>query len=129
MITGKNESEILTKDTSYECKCEFDGIICNSDQKWNNNRCRCECRKHICEKEYIWNPATCSCENGKYLASITDDSVSTYDEIIEETKTVPTNFNEKKVACKIQNFYILLAFLLITIELLISVSIYLFTVI
>ena len=39
---------------------------------------------HVCEKDYIWNPATCSSENWKY------------DEIIEETKTVPTNFNEKK---------------------------------
>ena len=51
-------------------------------------------------KDYIWNPATCSCENGKYLASITDDSVITWDKIIEETKTIPTNFNEEKVACK-----------------------------
>ena len=46
------------------------------------------------------------------------------DEIIEETKTVPTNFNEKISACKTQNFCILLAFLLITIALLIAVSIY-----
>ena len=51
-----------------------------------------------------------------------DDSVITCDEIIEET--VPTNFNEKKATCKTQNFYILLAFLLITIALLIAVSIY-----
>ena len=43
-------------------------------------------------------------KNGKYLASIIDDSVITCDEIIdaegklfdEETKTVPTKFNEKK---------------------------------
>ena len=28
----------------------------------------------------------------------------------EETKTIPTNFNEKNITCKIQNFYILLAF-------------------
>ena len=56
----------------------------------------CECKKHIYEKEYIWNPAAYSCENRKYLASIIDDSVITRDEIIEETKTVPTNFNEKK---------------------------------
>ena len=52
----------------------------------------------------------------------------TYAEIIEsfdgETKTIPTNFNEMKVTCKTQNFYILLAFLLITIALLIAVSIY-----
>ena len=39
-------------------------------------------------------------------------------------KTIPTSFNEKNMSCKIQNFYILLAFLLITIDLLIAVSIY-----
>ena len=51
----------------------------------------------MCEKDYIWNPATCSCENGKYLASIIDDSVITCDEITEETKTVITKCNEKKI--------------------------------
>ena len=61
-------------------------------------------------------------QNGRYLAIIMDDSVTTCDEIIEET--VPTNFNEKKATYKTQNFYILLAFLLITIALLIAVSIY-----
>ena len=73
-----------------------------------------------------------------------DDSSITYDEIKEsydedadaedksnneanlynEAKTIPTNSNEKKKNCKTQNFYILLAFLLITTALLISVSIY-----
>ena len=77
------------------------------------------------EKDYIWNPTTCSCENGKYLASIIDDLVIRCDEIVEETKTAPTNFNEKKKGtCKTQNFYISLAFVLITIALLIAVSIY-----
>ena len=50
------------------------------------------------------------------------------DEVIEsygkETKPIPTNFNEKKAICKMQNFYVLLAFLLLTIALLIAVSIY-----
>ena len=32
MITGKNESKVLTKDTSCECKCKFDGKKCNSNQ-------------------------------------------------------------------------------------------------
>ena len=41
------------------------------------------------------NPATCSCENGKYSASIINDSVITRDEIMKETETVPTNFNEE----------------------------------
>ena len=44
----------------------------------------------------------------------------------EVTKTIPTNFNEKKATCKTQNFYILLVFLLITIALLTVVSIYCF---
>ena len=35
-----------------------------------------------------------------------------------------THFNEKKAICKTQNFYILLAFLSITIALLIAVSMY-----
>ena len=42
----------------------------------------------------------------------------------EDTKTLSTNFNEKNITCKTQNFYILLSFLLITIALLIAVSIY-----
>ena len=57
-----------------------------------------------------------------------DDSVITCDEIIEsydeETKAIPINFHEKKATCTMQNLYILLAFLLITIALLIAVSIY-----
>ena len=44
-------------------------------------------------------------QNGKYLASSVDDSVITSDEIIdtvaksyyEETKTIPANFNLKKM--------------------------------
>ena len=64
---------------------------CHSNQKWNNSKCRYECKKHhICEKDYIWNPDPCSCKNGKCLASIIDNSVITCDDIIEETKTVPT---------------------------------------
>ena len=57
-----------------------------------------------------------------------DDSAITCDEIIEsydeKTKTIATNFNVKKAICITQNFCILLAFLLITIALLIAVSIY-----
>ena len=47
MITEINESKILTKHISYECKCRKR----NSNLKWNNNKCRFKCRKHhICEK-------------------------------------------------------------------------------
>ena len=73
-------------------------------------------------KNYVWNPATCIYVNGKYLASIMDDSAIICDTVIDadvklspkddgEIKAIPTNFNEKKVTCKMQKFYILLAFL------------------
>ena len=55
------------------------------------------------KKNYVWNPATCNCQNGKYLASIMNNSAIMCDEVTDaeaksnnkETKTVPTNFNEK----------------------------------
>ena len=50
-----------------------------------------------------------------------DDSVITCDETIDLEET---NFNEKNITCKTKNLYIFLAFLLITITLLIAVSIY-----
>ena len=59
---------------------------------------------------------TCNCENGKYLASITDNSgiicVEVTESFNEEAKAVPTNFNEKNITYKTQNFYSLLAFFL-----------------
>ena len=39
MITGINESKILTKDISCKRKCRFDRKKCSSDQWWNNNKC------------------------------------------------------------------------------------------
>ena len=56
-----------------------------------------------------------------------DDSAITCDQVIEsydeKIKTIPTNFNKKKASCKIQNFYVLVAFLLITIASFIAISI------
>ena len=59
----------------------------------------------------------------KYLASIMDDSMIMCDEVIESYDE-KINLNEKTAICKTQNFYILLAFWLITGALLIVVSIY-----
>ena len=55
------------------------------------------------------------------LGIICDRVIELYN---EEIKTIRTNFNEKNATCEIENIYILLAFLLITIALLIAVSIY-----
>ena len=107
IITGINEPKTLTKHVLCECKCKFDGIKCKSNQWWNNDRCRCECKKiHVCEKDYIWNHVR-NCRNREKLASIMDDSNVIFDNIIDVKET---NFNEKKVTCKAESFYILLAF-------------------
>ena len=53
-----------------------------------------------------------------------NDSVITCDEIVEQTKTVLTSFLKKSVTCKTQDFYILLALLLMTTTLLINVIVY-----
>ena len=136
MNTQTNELKTLTKHISCKCKCKFYGRKCNSKQKWNNDKCWCECKNIIyvkkilfrkwdfivkwnkdkclreckkhstCEKDFIGNPAACSC---KYLANIMDASVIMCDEIIDvETKTIPTNFNEKKQPAKhkISVFYL-----------------------
>ena len=67
------------------------------------------------KKDYVWNPSTDNCENEKYLASILNDSTIICDEVIksykEEIKIIPTNFNEKKVTCKIRSFCILVTFI------------------
>ena len=64
-------------------------------------------QKHIkAKKGYFWNHAKCSCQNGKH-ARIIGNSVVAWNKIIEETKTIPTKSTST-------NFYILLAFLLIT---------------
>ena len=64
-------------------------------------------QKHIYEKDYIWNPATCSCKNGKYLASITDDSVIMCDEIIdaEKTKTFAANVVKQTISIFYLHFH------------------------
>ena len=101
MIAGINESKILSKHISWECKCRFGRKKCNSNQQWNSGKCWYECKKHnLSEKNYIWDPVTCSCKNGKYSANVMEDSGITCDGIIEpydeKTKAVPTNFTEKK---------------------------------
>ena len=57
----------------------------------------------------------------KWEIFVMNDSVITCDEVIDIEQT---NFDEENIAYKTQNFYTLLAFLLITIALLIVVSIY-----
>ena len=95
--------KFFKKNIPCECKCKFDGRKCNLNQNWNKDKCRCEYINIIYVKKIIL-------ENGKYLASIFDDSMTTCDDVTEETKTVPTNFNKKIETCKTQNLFFYLHF-------------------
>ena len=82
----------------------------------------------MCKKGYICNRAATCFENGRYAENIIVGSVIMCHEIIGTTKStlaknvpaknISINLNEKKVICKINNFYILTAFLLIIMALL-----------
>ena len=81
----------------------------------------------VYKKDYALNPRICSCQYVKYLETIINDLVVAYDEIIdplrpEPTKTMQTIFKRRRGTCKMKNFYILLAFSLINILLLITVG-------
>ena len=52
MTTRINELETLTKHISFKFRCKFDGIKCNSDQKWGNCKCRYEFKNPI--KHDVW---------------------------------------------------------------------------
>ena len=109
MITGINELKTLTKDILCKPKCTFDGrnvikiisrITKNVDMSLNTI--------NYLKKKIFWIllHVVTNMRNIKQMLSITWllDSVITCDKIIdaeaksykEETKTIKTNFNEKK---------------------------------
>ena len=81
MITIINKAKTLIKHTSCDCKCKFNSITCNPNQKWNSNTCQRKCKKHCMCKKYSWNFRICICENSRYLKSIIDTLVSVCNEI------------------------------------------------
>ena len=135
MITRTNESRILIEHISYKCKCKFDVIQIGFGMMINVNARAKTQEENMCRKGYIWNTAKRACQNGKCFGSIIKNSVIC-GKSIEITKGIPTKtapsesistiFKEKKVICEIKNLYVLLAFLLITVTLLVAVLIYCF---
>ena len=97
MITGKNESKILTKHNHANVNVNLMGenVIQIENRIMISVHANVK-KHHMCEKDCIWNLSANSCENGKYLAIIIDNTVIMCHEIIEETKTIPANFNGKK---------------------------------
>ena len=74
MIIRIKESKTLTKHIWCKCQCNFHGRNCSLNQKWNNDRYCYKCKN---PKEHR------VCQNGKNVGSIIDNSLTTYDEIID----------------------------------------------
>ena len=52
-----------------KCKCRLDASVCNSKQRWNDDKCRCQSKelidKGVWDKGFIWNLSNCECECDK----------------------------------------------------------------
>ena len=44
LMSLTNETRHIKWHETSKCMCRLDGIICNSEQRWNENKCICECK-------------------------------------------------------------------------------------
>ena len=44
LTSRTNERRHIEWHETCKCICRLDKIICNSKQRWNENKCRCECK-------------------------------------------------------------------------------------
>ena len=55
LMPRTNETRFIKCHETYKCICRLDEIICNSKQRWNENKCMCECKELIekgtCDKD------------------------------------------------------------------------------
>ena len=69
LISRNNETRHIKWHETCKCICRLDKIICNSKQRWNEDKCRCECKelidKGVCDKGFVLNPSNCECECDK----------------------------------------------------------------
>ena len=58
LMVLSNETRHIKWHKTCKCICRLDRIICNSKQRWNEDKCRCACKD-------IFNPSNCECECDK----------------------------------------------------------------
>ena len=113
-MSSTNERRHIKWHKTCKCICKLDKIICNSKQRWNEDRCRCECKelidKGVCDKGYVLSPSNCECECdkscniGEYLdyssckcrKKIIDPLLEECTENIDETKLVKITVENEK---------------------------------
>ena len=105
-MSRTNETRHIKWHETCKCICRLDKIICNSKQRWNEDKCECKelIDKGVCDKGYVWNPSNCECEcdkscsTGEYLdyssckcrKKLVDPLLEECTENIDETKLVNT---------------------------------------
>ena len=139
-MSRANETRHIEWHKTCKCICRLDEIICNSKQRWNEDKCRCECKelidKGVCDKGYVWNPSNCECECdkscsiGEYLdysnckgrKKLVDPLVEECTENINETKLIKVTVeNENKDSCRSYVVYKVLFVIFFMINIAISI--------
>ena len=133
LMTLTNETRHIEWHESCKCICRLDKIICNSKQRWNEDKCRCECKelidKGVCDKGYFFNPSNCNCECdkscgiGEYLdysnckcrKKLIDSLVEKCTENIDVTKVDDENEHMKECSSCTACIVLFCIFLIITI--------------
>ena len=110
-----NETRHTKWHETCKCICRLDVIVCNNNQRWNNDKCWCECKelidKGVRDKVFAWNFSNYECEYdkscdvGEYLdyenckcrKRLVDKLVDECTKIIDEEKlTLAENGNNYK---------------------------------
>ena len=117
LMSKANETRFIKWRETCKWIWRLDKIICDSKQRWNEDKCSCECKelidKGVCNKGYVWNPSNCECECGKscnideYLdyssckcrKKLFDPLVEECTENINETSLVKKTLNKSEDRC------------------------------
>ena len=69
LISWTNGTRQIEWLETCKCKCRLNASVCNTKQRWNEDKCRCECKelidKSVCDKGFILNPSNCECDCNK----------------------------------------------------------------
>ena len=82
--------------------CRLTSSVCNSRQKWNENKWRYECKedliaKGLCYKRYIWNPSNCQCECDKSKKFLDYKNCVCRSSVIDKSLKECTVIDENKI--------------------------------
>ena len=115
-MTLTNQTRHIKWHETCKCICTLNKIICNNEQRWNEDKCRRECKefidKRVCNKWFIWNPSNCackcdkSCDFGEYLDySNRRCKKKLFDKLIEECSEKTEDIKLVDITVENENSY------------------------